>query len=308
METTIFSEKEVEEAAHVLREGGLVAFPTETVYGLGAPLFSSASIAAIFRVKKRPADNPLIVHLSDLAQVEEVAQNVPSSFFELARAFFPGPLTLVVKKHSRVPSIVSAGLDTIALRIPSHPIAHRLIAACETPLVAPSANLSGRPSSTCAQHVLDDFDGQIAAVLDGGSCPLGIESTVVDLISFGEPTLLRPGGVTQEALEEVLGKKIALYSKGVKSSPGMRYRHYAPQVPVRLFTDKERLVHHLATASHPLILSTTSLECASFPLEAQTLYRYLRLADQKGYSEVVIFCDRPLDPALQNRLDKAAEA
>jgi len=307
MKTRIFSESEIDQAAHVLRNGGLIAFPTETVYGLGAPLFSPSSIEAIFRVKKRPQDNPLIAHLSDLSQVEEVARSLPTAFDILAKAFFPGSLTLVVEKAPKVPSIASGGLNTIAVRIPDHPLAQKLIDAFAAPLVAPSANLSGRPSSTSLQHVLEDFDEKIEGVLNGGDCVVGIESTVVDLVSFSKPTLLRPGGVSKEALEKVLGTEVALYTEGPKSSPGMRYRHYAPKVPVRLFTQKESFQSHLTQVSHPLILSTSTSTPSHLPLEAKTLYRNLRLADEKGYDEVVIYCDRQLDSGLQNRLEKVVE-
>jgi len=308
MKTLILTEKDLVQAAALLKRGELVAFPTETVYGLGAPIFELASIQKIFSVKGRPRDNPLIAHLANLSDCEKVAQDLPTTFFQLAEAFFPGPLTLVVKRNLKVPKIASAGLETIAIRMPSHFVAHRLINAVGLPLVAPSANLSGSPSSTTAQHVLNDFNGKIAAVVDAGPCQYGIESTVLDLVSFDRPTLLRPGQVTQESLEEVLGCEIVQYKSGPKRSPGMKYRHYAPKVPVRIFSKKNAFDKHLAKGAKALILSNKEMEHPYLSLQSKTLYAHLRLADQKGYDEVVIFCEKCSDNALLNRLEKINES
>ena len=207
--TERLSPDQLQRAADLLKAGHLVAFPTETVYGLGAPIFSPEAIQSIFKVKGRPADNPLIAHVSSVEQVSRIALEIPEAFYRLAEVFFPGPLTVVLKRRPDVPSIVSAGLETIAVRMPSHPIALKLISLVDEPLVAPSANLSGMPSSTQAEHVLDDFDGKIAAVVDGGKTEIGIESTVINLL--GEtPILLRPGSISKEALEKVLGYPIFL--------------------------------------------------------------------------------------------------
>lgn len=299
MNTRILSKKELCTAAQLLKEGELVAFPTETVYGLGAPIFSPKAIEKIFQVKKRPQDNPLIAHVGSVADCESLGKDLPEVFFQLAEAFFPGPLTLVVKKHDHIPSIVTASLETIAIRMPNHPLARGLIQEVGMPLVAPSANLSGRPSCTTAEHVLHDFEGQIGAVIDGGPCLFGIESTVVDLVSFETPTLLRQGALKKEVIEAFLGEKIALYTSGPKSSPGMKYRHYAPKAPVRVFSEKKAFEDYLKIANHPYILSTEDLS-----LQPQTLYASLRLADQKGYDEVVIFCSKCADGTLLNRLEK----
>lgn len=308
MDTQIFKEKEIVQAAQLLKEGELVAFPTETVYGLGAPIFMRESIQKIFLVKGRPQDNPLIAHVCRLSECEKIAQDLPPLFFQLAEAFFPGPLTLVVKKRPEVPSIVSAGLETIAIRMPRHPIAHKLIEATGEPLVAPSANLSGTPSSTRAEHVYHDFQGKIAGIIDGGACEHGIESTVLDLVSFGQPTLLRQGQVTEETLEDFLKIKIGRYTSGPKSSPGMKYRHYAPKVPVKVYADYAAMQHHLAQGGKSLVLSNKDLDFPYFPLHSHTFYDRLRQADQKGYEEVVIFHENCQDLALLNRLEKINES
>ncbi len=308
VKTKILTENDLEEAAALLKSGELVAFPTETVYGLGAPIFAPHTIQKIFLAKQRPQDNPLIAHVSDIGDCHRIAQNLPDVFFQLAEAFFPGPLTLIVQKHPEIPNIVSASLDTIAIRMPKHRIAQQLIKLAGEPLVAPSANLSGRPSSTQATHVLTDFNGKIGAIIDGGSCLHGMESTVLDLVSFDKPTLLRPGSLKKEVLEEVLGTPLALYTEGPKSSPGMKYRHYAPQVPVQIFSQKEKLEAHLKTTTSPLVLSTEALSVPHYTLEAKTLYHFLRLADEEGYDEVVIFSEKLDDEALLNRLEKISYA
>jgi L-threonylcarbamoyladenylate synthase len=304
MDTQIL--KEVEAAAWI-RKGELVAFPTETVYGLGASIFDAAAIQKIFTTKGRPQDNPLIAHISSLEQVDAIAEKPPACFWELANVFFPGPLTLVLKKKPTVPDSVSKGLDTLAIRMPAHPIALQLIREVGEPLVAPSANLSGRPSSTCIEHVLRDFEGKIAAIVDGGPCRYGMESTVVDLVSFERPTLLRFGALQKEAIEEVLGHEIAVYTQGPKSAPGMRYRHYAPDIPVFRLLDKDALERHLSPDKKTYLLSSESLPLAHHPLEAVTFYSHLREAERCGYEEIVIYCPKCHDAALENRLEKVLE-
>ncbi len=294
---------EIPEAATLLREKA-VAFPTETVYGLGAPIFSSSLIAEIFRVKGRPADNPLIAHVSSLEECSRLGRDLPKAFFSLAEAFSPGPLTLVVRKGQSVPEIAVAGLDTIAIRMPDHRIARELIEAVGEPLVAPSANLSGRPSSTTAEHVLRDFNGNIGGVIDGGACSIGLESTVLDLVSFSSPTILRPGHITKEEIEAVLGENVEEYHSGPKGSPGMRYRHYAPDVPVYVFSDEEAFEGFLQRRENSLILSSRPKHSAHLALDACTLYSHLRMADEGEYNAVVIFCEKSASLALQNRLEK----
>ncbi len=304
METLILNKNTISKAAQLLRKGELVAFPTETVYGLGAPIFSPETIQKIYKVKKRPQDNPLIAHMGSIVDHEKLTIDVPSLFFQLAEAFFPGPLTLVVKKNPQVPAIVSAGLSTIAVRMPSHPIASALISELGEPIVAPSANLSGRPSSTTAQHVLSDFEGKIAAVVDGGSCLHGMESTVIDLVSFDRPTLLRPGALKKEAIERVLGLDVGTYTRGPRTSPGMRYRHYSPNIPVHVFFEKQPFESHLSQKQKSFVLSTEEHAFPHLFLESTTLYSNLRLAEENSYDEVVIYCPDGANEALQNRLEK----
>jgi L-threonylcarbamoyladenylate synthase len=226
-------------AADVIRAGGLVAFPTETVYGLGADALNAEAVARIFAAKGRPANDPLIVHLRDAGQLETVAASVPALAHTLAEAFWPGPLTLVVPRHPRVPLAVTAGRETVAVRIPAHPVAHALLQAAAVPIAAPSANRFSRPSPTTAQHVLDDLDGLIDCVLDGGPVTIGLESTIVD-VTQSPPALLRPGGLPLEALRTfapdivLRDRHLAEHTTAV-IAPGMFLKHYAPHAELRLF-------------------------------------------------------------------------
>jgi len=231
----------VAEAAALLRAGGLVAFPTETVYGLGAHALDPRAVRGIFEAKRRPADDPLIVHLARTDQLEQVAVGNAVAA-RLARRFWPGPLTLVLAKQPGVPPEVTAGLHTVAVRVPAHPVAQALLLAAGMPLAAPSANLFGRPSPTRARHVLEDLDGRIDAVLDGGPTTLGVESTIVDVSSL-PPRLLRPGGLTAEEIEAVLallGERLLVGptspSRGPQSAPGQLPVHYSPRTPLTLIT------------------------------------------------------------------------
>ena len=226
------------EAAELLAQGGLVAFPTETVYGLGANGLDPGAVAAIFAAKGRPQDNPLILHIPEAGWLERYCQNVPESAHVLAKRFWPGPLTMILERKPIVPDVVTAGLDTVGMRCPGHPVARMVIELCKLPIAAPSANTSGRPSPTTAQAVWEDMVGKIDAVVDGGPCAVGVESTIIDLTAT-PPRLLRPGGVTLEELEEVLGQVavdeavVRLMSTDEKPrAPGMKYRHYAPKAPV----------------------------------------------------------------------------
>ena len=224
----------IRRGAEVIRAGGLVAFPTETVYGLGADALSDSAVARIFEAKERPRGNPLIVHLADAAALESVASHVPPRARDAAARFWPGPLTLVLPRARTVPLITTGGLDTVAVRVPSHPVALALIEASGRPIAAPSANRSGRPSPTRAEHVRDDLDGRIELILDGGPTPVGVESTVLDMTTE-PPMLLRPGGVTLEELRDCLGEVAVLKGDDEEAagrSPGLRYRHYAPRAQV----------------------------------------------------------------------------
>jgi len=230
----------IEEAGLILREGGLVAFPTETVYGLGANALDGRAVARIFEAKGRPSDNPLIVHVADGGDLNFLTEQVPDSARALMEAFWPGPLTLVLPVGKAIPEEVTAGLQTVAVRMPDHPVALALIRAAGLPVAAPSANLSGRPSPTTAEHVLQDLSGRIEVVLDGGPAGVGVESTVLDLTA-PVPVVLRPGGVTLENLRDILGEVevdpavAAGFPEGDSPrSPGMKYIHYAPRAPLLL--------------------------------------------------------------------------
>jgi L-threonylcarbamoyladenylate synthase len=226
-------EEKVEQAAEIIVHGGLVAFPTETVYGLGADAFNIDAVFRLFKVKKRPPDNPLIVHISGLSDVENIAY-IDRKAERLAEKFWPGPLTLVLR-NKKIPDVVSGGMPTVAVRAPSHPVAQMLIKKSGRPIAAPSANIAGRPSPTRAEHVLEDLGGSIDALLDSGEVLFGLESTVVSMVSE-KPTLLRPGIVTPEQIKEVVGELVIPDSvrglseyAGKAEAPGMKYRHYAPK-------------------------------------------------------------------------------
>ncbi len=232
------------QAARLLAQGQLVAFPTETVYGLGANALDEAAVRAIFAAKDRPADNPLIVHIWHRDQLKDICQVSPLAE-KLMDAFWPGPLTLLMPRKENIPLVVTAGLPTVAVRMPSHPVAAELLRVCNLPIAAPSANRSGKPSPTAAQHVYTDMDGRIPLIIDGGSCDVGLESTVLD-INQAVPCILRPGGVTQAMLESVIGPVAVAGSvlrplqKGEKAlSPGMMYKHYSPDGQVSLVEGEE---------------------------------------------------------------------
>ena len=231
------------EISRIIRWGGIVAFPTETVYGLGADALNPVAVGRVFYAKNRPADNPLIVHVGSVSRAWDVAR-FNKKARRVMKEFWPGPLTVVLKAKPRVPSVTRGGLDTVAVRMPDCPIALALIDASGRPIAAPSANLSGRPSPTSAKTTLADMEGRIEAVIDGGSTKIGIESTVIDMSDpDSPPVLLRPGGTPRETIEDFLNEKLVTPEAGssaIKRSPGTRYRHYAPSLPVKIWdTDKE---------------------------------------------------------------------
>lgn len=227
----------LKEVAEILQKGGTVGIPTETVYGLAANAYDPDAVAKIFAAKGRPQDNPLIVHIADMNDLPKIAAEIPETAKKLADAFWPGPLTMVLKRTERIPAIISAGLDTVAVRMPSNEVARAIINCSGLPLAAPSANLSGRPSPTTAKHVVDDLDGKIDAVVMSKDCTVGVESTVISLVD-GNKRLLRPGGITHEQLESVIGKveidSSVLSNELVAevSSPGMKYKHYSPKTKI----------------------------------------------------------------------------
>ncbi|MGI6751589.1 MAG: L-threonylcarbamoyladenylate synthase [Anaerovoracaceae bacterium] len=228
----------IDEAALIIKSGGLVAFPTETVYGLGANALDSQGVEAIFDAKGRPSDNPLIIHIACLGDMERLCEDIPEKALLLAGAFWPGPLTMVLWKSRGVPYITTGGLSTVAIRMPRHQVALELIRRSGFPIAAPSANISGRPSPTKATHVLEDLRGKIPIVLDGGDCDVGIESTVIDLTQE-RPVILRPGFVTAEEIQQVLGCDIDMEKgsrcDGIPKSPGIKYKHYSPKAEMVIF-------------------------------------------------------------------------
>lgn len=234
------SDPGVKKAAELLKKGEVVAIPTETVYGLAANAFDEKAVEKIFIAKGRPSDNPLIVHISELSQWAELVESIPENALALARTFWPGPLTIILKKSSLIPLRTSGGLDTVGVRMPLHPTARAIISAAGVPLAAPSANNSGKPSTTTAEHCLHDLDGKIPLIIDSGECSVGVESTVVTLVPK-VPRVLRPGGISLEMLADVLGKvevDDAVLSKladgAVAASPGMKYKHYSPNAKVSI--------------------------------------------------------------------------
>ena len=238
-------EAKLQEAAGILRAGGLVAFPTETVYGLGGNGLLKEASRSIYAAKGRPSDNPLILHISDMKELEPITREISGRARTLAEHFWPGPLTMILNKAEIVPLETTGGLSTVAVRMPEHEVARRLIALAGVPVAAPSANTSGRPSPTTAAHVREDLEGKIEAILDGGPSGIGLESTIVDL-SGEEPVLLRPGAITAEMLEEALGERVLLDPALEKpldpsvhpKAPGMKYRHYAPKAPMVIIQGK----------------------------------------------------------------------
>ena len=258
METKRLSQQDIQTAADLLRAGGLVGIPTETVYGLGANGLDPAAVGRIFQAKGRPQDNPLILHIPGADWLERYCRDIPAAAYELARRFWPGPLTMVLRRRDNVPDQVTAGLDTVGMRCPAHPLCRAVIQAADVPVAAPSGNTSGRPSPTTAAHMLEDMDGRIDAILDGGPCSVGVESTIVDL-TCTPPRLLRPGGITLEQLRAALGEVAVdpavtrLMGAGERPrAPGMKYRHSAPKAPVTVVTGApERSAAYIAAHAGP---------------------------------------------------------
>jgi len=227
-------------AAQIIKKGGVVAFPTETVYGLGADAFNPLAVARIFEVKRRPYFDPLIVHVANPSNVKKLAKETPSNAKKLIERFWPGPLTIVLLKEEKIPDIVTAGLPTLAIRMPNHPMALALIEESECPIAAPSANPFGYLSPTTAEHVRDQLGDEVDLILDGGACPVGVESTIVSFLEE-KPMLLRPGGVSLEEIECVIGKVDVPSIEDRPSAPGMFPKHYAPRTPIVLDRSQENL-------------------------------------------------------------------
>ena len=324
------SDPAVGEAAGLIRAGEVVAFPTETVYGLGADATSPEAVERIYRAKQRPRDNPAIVHIASMDDLARVALDRPQAVERLAAGFWPGPLTLVLRARPEISAAVSRGLETVAVRMPAHAIARALITLSGRPIAAPSANLSGRPSPTTAAHVLEDLGGRIPLILDGGACAIGLESTVLDLTA-GEPLILRPGRVTREDLEAALGSPVRDEgdAEARRRSPGTRYRHYTPRAPVVLVPgacDSGALVawaERLRAEDEALILGYIGwrAELGALPYvrfhevragdageQAAILYDAFRDFDARGAH--FILCDEPpateFGAAVRERLSRAA--
>ncbi|ANF21921.1 L-threonylcarbamoyladenylate synthase [Thermococcus piezophilus] len=320
-------ERKIRIAARFILEGKLVAFPTETVYGLGADALNEKAVKRIFKAKGRPADNPLIVHIADFKDLNKLAREIPEEAKLLAERFWPGPLTIVLPKKDEVPKVTTGGLDTVAVRMPSHPIALALIRA-STPIAAPSANVSGRPSPTLAEHVIDDFYGKIECVIDGGETKIGVESTVIDL-SDEKPTLLRPGGLPLEEIEMVIGEvEIHPAVRGklvdVARSPGMKYKHYSPEAQIIVVEGpmervrekiKELVKEYQGQGLRVGVMATEPYECDEFfhfgdteEEFARNLFKALRELDKRGVDIIIAegIEERGLGFAVMNRLRKAA--
>jgi L-threonylcarbamoyladenylate synthase len=323
----------IAEAAACLRGGGLVAFPSETVYGLGVSALDAAAVRRLFAAKGRPADDPLIVHVVGVRDIAPLVTAVPATVDALAARFWPGPLTIVLPRSPRVPDDVTAGLDTVAVRVPSHPVAQALLRAAGIPIAAPSANLFSRPSPTRAAHVIDDLDGRIDMVLDGGSTSVGVESTVLDL-SGNVPTVLRPGAVTLDMLRSLLPAvrfRGGANSAGPQRSPGLLSRHYSPRAPLTLFDGpRERVLERIAREATTALgagrtvgvllpdddpldvpgLVRPSLGRAAEPdVIASRLYAALRELDAAQVDEILARAlpeTGDLGPAIGDRLRRAA--
>ncbi len=329
------SEEGIYRAGEILKSGGLVAFPTETVYGLGANALDAGASAKIYQAKGRPSDNPLIVHIANWESIFKITRDLPPKAKQLSDSFWPGPLTMILEKADSVPYETTGGLDTVAVRLPSHPIAQALIKAGGGYIAAPSANTSGRPSPTSAQHVAEDLDGAIDMIIDGGEVPIGLESTIVDLTEE-IPVILRPGYISREMLEKVVGP--VKIDRGLSENdpsarpkaPGMKYRHYAPKAPLYIvegdrikvqkkineLCEEEYLAGHFAgviatdeTADEYIHALVQSIGSRADELSiAQHLYAILRDFDRMEVSVIYSesFQTPQMGPAIMNRLIKAA--
>lgn len=330
MHTQRLQPRDTAEAAEILRRGGLLGIPTETVYGLGANGLNPDAVGRIFAAKGRPQDNPLILHIPSADWLERYCVDIPDTAYALAERFWPGPLTMVLRRKRVVPDVVTAGLDTVGMRCPAHPVCRAILTAADVPVAAPSGNTSGRPSPTTAAGMLEDMDGKIDGIVDGGPCAVGVESTIVDLTVM-PPRLLRPGGVTLEQLRDALGEVVVdpavtrLMGAGEQPrAPGMKYRHYAPKAPVTVVQGgpaaaARYIQAHMAPgdgvicfdeyaglfAGHPLEQLGPSTDV---PEQARRVFEALRWFDGTGVSRIWAQCPAAagIGLAVANRLNKAA--
>jgi L-threonylcarbamoyladenylate synthase len=295
------------ESGQILRRGGLVAFPTETVYGLGADAQNAAAVQAMFAAKGRPADHPVIVHLPDASHLEQWTTRMPQAAQRLAAAFWPGPLTMIVPRSARASDLVTGGLETVGLRVPGHPVARQLLRQFGGAIAAPSANRFGRVSPTTAAHVLEELAGRIDLILDGGACPVGLESTIVDLAS-DRPRVLRPGAITQEQLAGVIGAELAQTPTGPERVSGGLASHYAPRARVEIVPAAELCARESSLVASGLKVAVLDGTSAKGEALAQRLYGFLRQADADG-CDVILASLPALDgigAAIADRLRKAA--
>ncbi|MGB9806666.1 MAG: L-threonylcarbamoyladenylate synthase [Thermoproteota archaeon] len=329
-------ESKIKEAAEVIKRGGLVAFPTETVYGLGANCYNESAVLKIFIVKGRPPDNPLIVHISNFEMLKEVSEEIPDLAYKVANVAWPGPITVVMKKSKKVPYSVTGGLETVAVRMPAHPVALNLIEESGAPIAAPSANLSGRPSPTNAMHVITDLLNKVDVIIDSGETFFGVESTIID-VTREPPILLRPGPFTVEELQEKIGIRVEVpkVARGISEAekalaPGMKYRHYAPKARMILVTGKslEEIVRKVVAVlkrerAKSIVLATEEtmkyyaqekIDAISLGTRknlysvAKNLYSKLRECDEKEVELIICesFEERGIGLAIMNRLRKAS--
>lgn len=330
VETLWIRSENLSKAVAYLRQGEVVAFPTETVYGLGADATNDQAVQKIYQAKGRPSDNPLIVHLYDKKQVTLFTDSIPKKAEQLMAAFWPGPLTIILPHTTdRAAKSVTAGLNTIGLRMPSHPLALELLEASDIPLAAPSANISGKPSPTSAEHVWHDLKDKVAAVVDGGETGVGLESTVIDLTNEQEPTILRPGGVSKEEIESVIGP-VKMNSQFIEGdtrpkAPGMKYRHYSPDKPVYVVDNNwdyyvakmlksgekigilasDKIIHQHAESAYGVFSLGKDNDVT---VASQLLYKGLRYFDDSDVTVILAqaFPKEGMGVAYMNRLEKAA--
>lgn len=333
METQILSKIQIRKAAEIIKNNGTVIFPTETVYGLGANALDEEAVKKIFTAKGRPADNPLIVHIADFNDVYDFVEEVPENAKKLAKAYWPGPMTLVMKKKDNIPDVVSAGLDTVGVRLPENKIARKLIKLSGYPIAAPSANLSGSPSPTTVEHVLNDMLGRVDAIIKGEDCKVGVESTVIDVT--GEiPVILRPGGITSEMIKKVCGDvKVAKGVDGVTNeekpkSPGMKYKHYAPKCEIILIDKNAEQIENVKKEyekignKNKVIICTKKNKkeykgmkvlCIGNSKKPETIARKLfymfRKCDDLGYEYAIMEAveEEGIGMAIMNRARRAAK-
>lgn len=330
METELLtaSATDIKKAAELIKKGELVGMPTETVYGLAANACDTVAIAAIFSAKGRPADNPLIVHIADITCLNDLAENIPSLAYKLAEKFWPGPLTMILKKKSIIPEITSGGLDTVGIRMPAHPAALALIKESGLPIAAPSGNISGYPSPTKAEHMMRDMNGKIAAVIEGGECRVGVESTVISFENENTVRILRPGGITREDLLEIADEVVIdpailqeLAEGQTVRSPGMKYKHYSPKAHVIMIDGeyedfckyvnehKDNGVYALVFSSDNGMLDVPSISFGCDDTEqAHQIFARLREMDSLGAKIIYVRAPKAqgIGLAVYNRLIRAA--